>query len=767
MKIFIKNLFLFALVILVKQNIYGQNSIISGVVNDIETRQKLANVQVNINQLNVSTTTDAFGKFSFAKLPDGNYELSFKKVGYINKKINVSADVNATKEVTIELAINSITLTTIEISADRPVSAASSKYLSSIDFDNRPKNSAQDMLRLVPGLFIAQHAGGGKAEQIFIRGFDCDHGTDVAAFVDGIPVNMPSHGHGQGYLDLHFLIPESVKEMEIFKGPYSPKYGNFSTAAAVQFKTADTLQNNLLQVEMGGTKGINDITNQRVLTMVQIPDLSKNITSYFVVDLISNRSYFNISQEFKRFNLLSKTVFKISNESKLSLILSSFGSSWDASGQVPERAVRSGFITRFGAIDPTEGGATSRNNINLIYKTSINGGALETQVYTSSYRFKLFSNFSFNFADSINGDGIEQGDNRTIRGMNTNFSKSHLVGKMNSKFTIGASFRNDEIDNGLWTATKRKRLETTARANVNEISTGFFVNEAIQFNEHFRLELGGRYDYFIFNVEDLLPTDSTRTNYSGYNYQTLLSPKVNFSYSVSDKLQFFLNGGYGFHSNDSRSSVQEPDNHDLPLSAGAELGSLFHIGNQFVVSLAAWTLDLENELVYVGDDGTTENKGSSRRMGIDFSARYKITSWLTADADVNVSKNVFTKQFFGSQQEADFNIPLAPTATSTGGLTVKHKNIESGLRYRLMADRPANESNSVVALGYNILDFSINYKKNNLKIGLIMENILDVDWNEAQFDTESRLPFESVGVSELHFTPGTPLNAKIVVGYMF
>jgi hypothetical protein len=579
---------------------------------------------------------------------------------------------------------------------------------------------------------------------------------------------MPSHGHGQGYEDLHFLIPEVVKGMDIFKGPYSPQYGDFATGAAVQFNTLDTLGNNLIQLEGSYVPNVGDITGKRALVLFQLPKITSNITSYFAADIINNRGYFENSQHFNRFNLFSKTTLYINDHSSINFSIASFGSSWDASGQVADRAVKSGLIGRFGSLDNSEGGATQRTNFNLVYKSALKNGEFETQVFSSDYRFKLFSDFTYYLNDPINGDEIEQDDNRVIRGLNAHYSIPHKLGSMNNKFTIGASFRADEIENQLWHAAKRTRLEVRAHALIHERSTGTYVNEAFRFSDHFRLELGLRYDYFIFDVEDLLPTDSAHRNYSGYNYQTLLSPKINFVYTANRHLQFFINAGSGYHSNDARSSVQESNNHQLPRAVGAEIGSLIHAGNNFVFSAALWWMDLENELVYVGDDGTTENRGPSRRTGIDISARLQITKWLFADADLNIAKNVFIDTLFGTRLASNYSIPLAPIATSAGGLTIKFKKgFEAGLRYRYMAERPANESNTVIALGYNVVDFTANYKIKHIKIGLMVENLLNTKWNEAQFDTESRLPFEAQSVDELHYTPGTPFSTKLTLGYIF
>ncbi len=749
-------------------NLYSQSATINGIVNDKTTAKTLQAATITIDFQKMQTLTNEDGKFTFSSLHSGMYTIEINKIGYKSQLINVTITDNEIKNISIDLESKSTKLATVEVFSDKPVTAASSTYISKIDFENRPKNSAQDMLRLVPGLFIAQHAGGGKAEQIFIRGFDCDHGTDVATYMDGMPVNMPSHGHGQGYEDLHFLIPEVVKGMDVFKGPYSPKFGDFATGAAVQFNTLDSIDNNLIQLESGAVAGIKGVSSKRGLALLKLPEMGSNITSYIAADVVNNRGYFENSQHFNRISLFAKTSIAVTEHSHVHFSVSSFGSSWDASGQVPERAVNAGLISRFGSIDNSEGGTTQRNNISLTYHMQVEASEFETQIYSSNYRFKLFSNFTFFLNDSINGDEIEQDDNRTIRGLNSHYSISHKLGKMNNKFTLGYSYRADEIENELWHASKRIRLDEKANALIHERSSGIYANELFRFSDHFRTEVGGRYDYFIFDVEDQLPTDSTHANYSGYNYQTLLSPKLNFIYSPSDRLQFFLNAGSGFHSNDARSVVQQSNVHNLPRADGAEIGTLFHLGNRFVFSTSIWWMDLENELVYVGDDGTTEIKGPSRRTGIDFSARQQFSSWLYADVDVNVAKNVFINKLYGTQLENDYHIPLAPILTSVGGLTAKFSNgFEAGIRYRYLAERPANESNTVKARKYTVLDLTANYKTKHYKIGVIIENLLNTKWNEAQFDTESRLPFEAQSVDELHFTPGTPLAVKLLLGYIF
>ncbi len=311
-------------------------------------------------------------------------------------------------------------------------------------------------------------------------------------------------------------------------------------------------------------------------------------------------------------------------------------------------------------------------------------------------------------------------------------------------------------------------MEVKAHALVHERSSAVYINEVFRFNDHLRLELGGRYDYFTFDVEDLIPGDSMHKNYSGSNYQSLFNPKFNLVYSPLSNLQLFFNAGRGFHSNDARSVVQQPAEHRLPRAPGAEAGVLLNAAKRCVLSAAAWIMDISNELVYVGDAGTTEDKGSSRRLGLDLSARVQLRSWLFADADLNLSKNRFTEGLYGKEAGTDYFIPLAPRLTSSGGLTMRFDwGFEGSLRYRYLADRPANETNTVIAKGYNVVDLSLAYKTGHVKLGMAIENLLNVEWNEAQFDTESRLKGERQAVSELHYTPGTPFFAKATIGYIF
>jgi outer membrane cobalamin receptor len=739
---------------------------IKGIVLNDQTNEPIVSATIVLDKY--TTITNADGTFILSEIPIGKYQLAIEKVGFDTKNYPLSILGDKTTELRILLKINVLKLPEVLITADRALSAASSTVLNAVDVQLKPVNSAQDLLRNVAGLVTAQHAGGGKAEQIFLRGFDADHGTDVSASVDGIPVNMPSHGHGQGYLDLHFLIPETVKNTEISKGTYDAANGDFTTAGAVKFKTLDNIDKNLFQVQIGAVPTQKSTPSvSRALLMYQLP-INQKISSYIASEYIFAPSYFDASQDFKRFNFMSKTNFMIGQNGQLKLLLSQFNSNWNASGQIPTRAVEQGLITRFGAIDNTEGGQTSRQNASLTYTQVAQNQSFEAQVFASKYDFSLFSNFTFFASDSINGDMINQKDDRFIAGFNTKY----VVSNKKNKFTIGAGLRYDDINNGLFLAPKRQITETTASAKIYETATHIYAKNEFELTPKLRAELGLRLNYFDFNVIDNVATDGVYTNYSAKNNQFQIAPKLNITYSLSNDYKLFFNAGRGFHSNDARSVVQDKGNHKLPDAWGGEIGMQMRPLSKWLISAVVWGLELDNELVFVGDNGTTENNGASRRIGLDLGVRATLTDWLFLDADVNLSKGRLLEKHFGAVLPTNNLIPLAPNVTSTGGLTTRFScrnggKIEGSLRYRFIGERAANESNTVRALGYNVVDLSAFYKKTCFNIGFTVENLLNTEWNEAQFDTASRLRGEKETVSELHFTEGTPFAVKLIFGVNF
>lgn len=627
--------------------------------------------------------------------------------------------------------------------------------VSEIDLKTTPVRSSQELLQKVPGLIIGQHAGGGKAEQIFLRGFDIDHGTDIAISVDGMPVNMVSHAHGQGYADLHFLIPETLDQIDFGKGSYYANKGNFDTAGYVDFQTKEQIDNSVVRFEIG------DFGWNRSLGMFSFANTEKN-KGYIATEFTQFDGAFDSPQNFSRLNLFGKYTTVLNEASKLSLTASHFTSTWDASGQIPQRAVDNGSISRFGAIDDTEGGTTGRTNINASLLNIIDDNTfIKSNVFYSNYNFLLYSNFTFFLEDEENGDQIKQQEDRDIFGFNTELNKSMIWGNANVTLKTGAGFRIDNVDDVelSHTANRKTTINNIQLGDVKE--TNIFGYASLDYNiNKWSIIPGVRVDNFKFGYVDALQENYTNLTDS----KTRVSPKLNVIYSENKDLQFFLKSGIGFHSNDTRVIVSQQGNDILPASYGSDLGTIWRPFSKLFVNAAAWYLYLEQEFVYVGDAGIVEPSGKTERLGLDLGLRYQITDWLFANTDATYTKARSIEEASGSDY-----IPLAPNFTMAGGLSVLDLGRFSGaLKYRYIGDRPANEDNSIVAAGYLVTDMNVNYRASkNINLGIAVENLFDTEWNETQFATESRLQNETASVEEIHFIPGTPFFIKGNITFTF
>lgn len=722
--------------------LYSAN--INGIVTDKNTGLAVSEASVQITELSLNTSTDFAGRYNFENISEGTYTLKITRTGFKIETEKITVQGTGSITYNASLIGDALTIAEIEVTTQREYGLTSTNFL---DLKLRPTNTSQDILRLVPGLFIAQHAGGGKAEQIFLRGFDIDHGTDLYISVDGMPVNMVSHAHGQGYADLHFLIPETVDEFKVLKGPYSTKYGDFTTSGAVEFKTASSITN-FAKLEYGRYN-----TYRGVGALNLLPEKNKSHKLYIASEYVYSDSYFESSQKFSRLNVFGKYHGTLSKGSWLDLSASLFTSHWNASGQVPERAVDEGLITRFGSIDDNEGGSTRRVNVNAILHNALGKNIeLKNQAYYVNYNFDLYSNFTFFLNDPINGDQIGQNDKRNIMGYMSTLTIRNTSGRTNFKTVFGAGIRYDISD--IYLAKTKDRITESFFANgkLDQKNISVYADELIDFSGKLSINPGVRVDYFNFNYTDKLSSTGRQTK-----NKLAVSPKLNLYYNVTPSFQLFAETGLGFHSNDARVVVTQQNENTLPKAFGYEAGSSFKLGNNFIGNVSLWGLNLESEFVYVGDEAVVEPSGRSQRIGVDVSARYQITKWLWSDIDLN-----FTHPRFIDEAKGEDYVPLAPVFTSIGGLSAQFSNGFSGsLRYRYLGSRPANEDYSVTADGYFIMDAVLNYRVNNYEFGITVENLLNNrKWNEAQFDTESRLMNESVPVSELHFTPGRPLFVK-------
>ncbi|MBL7925620.1 MAG: TonB-dependent receptor [Bacteroidia bacterium] len=726
---------------------YAQNVTVSGYVLSHDNRGVFGAV-ISINN-QPKTVTDATGRFAFNLTSENKVSLRVSCLGYTTYTQNVTATGNQTLQ--IKLTESQIDLSEISVSAQ------SQNTISGIDKVLRPVNNAQELLQLIPGLFVAQHAGGGKAEQIFIRGFDVDHGTDFNITVDGMPVNMVSHAHGQGYADFHFVIPEAISQLQVYKGPYNARFGDFSTAGTGAFFTHQALDKNLVKLEAGMFDTYRALGMFKLIDKEQ-PKLNAHQDAYIATEYVFTNAYFDAPQKFNRFNIFGKYSGQLTKATSMQFSGSTFYADWDASGQVPQRAVDQGIITRFGSIDPTEGGTTNRSNANLIFTTQTQNGTFRNQLYYVNYFFNLYSNFTFFLEDTINGDEIQQTDRRNIFGYLGTYSNEIKFGNQLVQQNIGIGIRNDITRIALKNSLKRELVDTITSGKVFQQNASAYYDATVTLNK-LTVNAGLRLDVFNFNYDD--DVDVMK---SGDEIIARVSPKLNFNYQLNNKTNFYLNTGVGFHSNDARSVVLQHTENSVPRAFGIDIGSELKPLPNLLLHIALWGLYSESELVFVGDAGTIETGTSTQRLGIDFSLRYQLTKKLFADFDLNLCR----PRLQNTPSGEDY-VPLAPTLTSIGGLTyTTPKGFSGSLRYKHINSRPANEDNSVEAKGYLIFDAVANYKFNKtLTVGLSAENLLNSEWNQAQFDTESRLKGEAQPVSELHFTPGTPFFIKAILSVNF
>lgn len=745
----LKSKYIFVLFGLISFNMgFAHPYTIKGSVRRESTNESLENVTILYNHNRDKAYSKSDGSFSIDLI---NYPdtIRFSNDGYESQLYIIQDTAIFVK---IALLNKSIQLNQVQVTSDRI-----NTNMMSVDLYKIPVNSAQDLLRKVPGLFIAQHAGGGKAEQIFLRGFDNDHGTDIAVSADGIPVNIVSHAHGQGYADLHFLIPETIKDIDFGKGAYYANKGDFNTSGYVNFDTYNHLDNSLFKIEGGS---FNTFRTVGMLNLLNEKKDHKNL--YVAGEFNYTDGPFDIKQNFNRVNVFAKYNQWIDNNKYINVLASSFSSSWNASGQIPERAVKEGLISRWGSIDSTEGGATSRQNIALKYVQLLdNNSQITTQAFYSNYSFRLFSNFTFYLNDPLNGDEIEQVDHRQIYGFDQTYSRTFDLGDNHLRWISSIGLRADDIADLQLNHVYQRDSLLNRLSDVSAFETNIHGYTSLEWrNGRWAFNPALRYDYFIFNMHNRLETLPAAQDASAGR----LSPKFTVSYTPNQSVQYYIKTGMGFHSNDVRVVIEQNGKDILPYSIGGDLGAIWKVNDKLIIQPVLWAMYLQQEFVYVGDEAIVEPSGQTKRLGVDLGVRYEPLSWLYIDWDINYA---YAREIDAPKGEN--YIPLVPQLTSTGGISTKFINGFSGsLRFRYMADKPATEDNSVRAKGYFVNDLSLAYEVNKtIIISSQIQNLFNVEWNEAQFETESRLYNEKAPVSELHFTPGTPFAIKVGVSFRF
>ncbi len=738
---------------------YAQK-IYKGKVIDAITRQPVEYANIRTHIANKATVTDKYGNFQLS-LPVDTATLLITYMGYTDKQLRVESNI---KRTLITLDRGAINLQEVRIAPT--LNSGSFHTLSALDLNLRPVNSSQDLMRLVPGLFIAQHMGGGKAEQIFIRGFDADHGTDLNVSVDGLPVNMASHIHGQGYADLHFLIPETVSTYDFGKGPYYTEKGDFTTAGYLNYTTKDALDKSMISLEAGQFK------TARIMGMIDLLSTKakqNGTNAYIAGEYNYTNGPFDFGERYKRFNLFGKFTTMLGANNKLSVTASTFKTSWRASGEIPERAVASGTnaiddngnpyqvqspikIGRFATIDSAQGGRSTRTNAIVKLTSDLkNNLTLENQLYYTHYTFDLHVNSTFFAEDSLNGDERQQHEERDMFGYNGKLTKKNYLGNAVLTSSIGLSSRFDQTYGTAYSHVTEQYqfLDDITRGDIKQNNTGVYLDETLESGK-WLFNVGSRLDYFHFNFQD-----------SAKN-KTVVSPKVNIQYTANAALQLYLKAGKGFHSNNAIAVIGNNGLDVLPAAYGADLGLNWKPVPRLYINAALWYLYLQQEFVYT-DDGDIAPGGRTRRMGVDVSVRYQLANWLFADLNVNLAR----PRLADSAKNTGY-LALAPTFTSTGGLDFKLNNgINGGLSYRYLHSRPGNNTNTLRADGYFVTDLKLNYTQKRYEFGISIENLLNTKWNEFEAEEVSRLKGEAAPVDQMSFTAGTPFFAKLRIAVFF
>jgi len=754
----VKNLLLLICALFMVNTLFAKPKDITGKVIDSATNTPVSGATIILSPGNKIIVTDEIGRFTFKNSLSAIDSITITAVGYARRKLGIA---DFKEEQTIAICRHQTQLADVVIRAD---AGNPYKAISETDIRMRGVSNSQEVLRIVPGLFIGQHQGGGKAEQIFLRGFDADHGTDIALFADGMPINMVSHAHGQGYADSHFIIPETIESTTFKKGPYDAEKGDLVTSGFVDFHTADAISNNTVRLEAG------QFNTFRALAMVNLLDdkaKAKGQSWYAATEYRYSDSYFDNPQHFKRFNFFTKYKGKLSEHNTLTLSGSTLYSTWFASGQIPDQAIDKGVVGFYGALDPNEGGVTSRTNVNAQLLTTVgDNDIIKNQLYYSRYKFDLHTNFTFFLVDTVNGDEIRQKEARNLYGYNGSYIHESYWGNTKVTTDIGINARLDVTDSTelSHTVDRYTLLNRIKLGDIKEFSAGAYISETFRFNEKLSINAGLRFDQFLYQYNNLFAGDTTLHGVGIYKaHNNTISPKLNFYYQANDKTEIYLSTGKGFHSNDTRVVVAVNGVQTLPSAYGADLGIVFKPASNLLINAAVWYIYLQKEYVYGGDGGTVDFSGRTQRFGFDFSARYEPVKAIFFDLDINYAHGRSLDEPTGQNF-----IPLAPVFSSTAGISYIHKSgLNGSLRYRYLSDRPANADNTLIAQGYFVNDLVLNYTQPKYEIGLTINNLFNVKWKETQFDTITRLQHEATPVDGIAFTPGTKFDALLHISYFF
>ncbi len=644
--------------------------------------------------------------------------------------------------------------------------AASQGTVTSTLIASRPTLRPAEVLEFVPGLIVTQHSGDGKANQYFLRGFNLDHGTDFASFVDGMPVNMPTHAHGQAYSDLNWLIPELVDRIDYRKGPYFADEGDFSSAGAASINLVRSLTKGIAEATLGEHR------YGRVL-LTKSMQLGPGDLLYALEAAHNNGPWVN-PEKFHRLNGVLRYSFGDAGE-RSSITAMAYSAGWNSTDQIPQRAVDQGRVDRFGAIDPSDGGRTARYSLSAGTERLDASGTWKVNAYAIRSRLDLYSDFTYNLDNEtpLNADQFAQSERRTVLGGAVSRSFNGRLGGFDTVTTLGLQLRHDRIDPlGLYGTVGRERVSTTQESRVRETSAGLYAENATAWTPWFRSVVGFRVDRFHFDVASSIAENS------GTRSAGIGTPKLSLVFGPWTKTEFFVNYGNGFHSNDARGVTETitpkerlPAEASPPLvrTQGSELGLRTEIVPGLQTSLALWQLRLGSELVFSGDAGDTEASGASRRYGLELNNHYVATRWLLLDADVSMSRARFDTPQGDAPNPGRFIPGSVGKVVSLGATVTEFGPWFGHVQLRYFGARPLIEDDSQRSRATTLAYLRVGYRLTpDLRLALDVFNLFDRRSSDIDYYYASRLPGEPAGgVDDIHFHPVEPRTVRVTLTARF
>src|SRR5688572_7904298 len=754
---------------------------IAGTVED-DTGGVLPGVTVSVTVAGAvipDTVTDGSGAYRFDKVPAGAAELTFRLINFSSgrRMVTVTPGGTTTANVKMVVAVSADIVITaprtfrnlaeIENPAENLVgiaSAGSEGAITAAQLAVRPVNRATEVLETVPGMIISQHSGEGKANQYYLRGFNLDHGFDFAQTIAGLPVNMPTHAHAQGYADSNFLIPELVSGVQFRKGPYYAENGDFSSAGSANINYFNSLDSPIVTLT-GGSFGY-----RRFLGAASPRVGAGNLLGAFEWER-DNGPWVSPNNKDK-FNGVVR-YSQGDSRNGLSLTFLGFRNHWHSTDQIPQRAIDSGLISRFGFIEESDGGETYRYSGVFDWQRSGANDSTRLTGYAQRYGVQLFHNFTYFLGDPVNGDQFEQFETRWTSGAKLTHRRLNRIGGKSTENAFGVDVRNDSVGGplGLYHTVATQRLETLRADDADQRSVGMFASSEIEWSRTVRTTFGLRGDVYRWNVESNNPLNS------GNDASAIVSPKVSAAFGPWGGTEFYANWGLGFHSNSALGIVLqvdpltgEPATASPPFARahGGEFGVRSVAVKGLQTTATVWYLGFDSELIYVGDSGSTEEGPASRRMGVEITNYIYPNRWTSMDLDVS-----FSRARFRDVPEGEDFIPGSLNRVISAGIVINPPAGVShgpfgGVRLRHFGPRPLIEDNSVSSKSTSIVNGEVGYKFSE-KVRLALEgfNLFDAEVSDIDYFFESRLRDEPEPVEDLHFHAAIPRSVRVALRVSF